>query len=293
MGRKNGKADYLLGLFILLIGVIFCSAESTEGTRLEEQTARQLLGSELEPNQAVIWYLYHSGWAVKTRNHLLIFDSTEPSGRPAKRSLDFGSIDPAEISGQNVTVFVSHGHTDHFDPLILEWRAAIKNIRYVWGWEGEGSPEDIHFGSERRTATADGLEILNIHHDFDGIPESAFLVRVDSLTILHAGDHGYSLGLENAIFKDNLLYLAEKVRRLDILFTPTFGGEMDAIRTLKPRVVFPMHDGGHERQYAVFARQVESHGLEAEVGAAEKPGTRFSYSRGKLSRDAPASMTAD
>jgi L-ascorbate metabolism protein UlaG (beta-lactamase superfamily) len=247
--------------------------------------SHQLISRELEPSQAIVWYLYHSGWAVKTQNHLLIFDYTEPSERPAKRSLDSGSIDPAEISGQNVTVFVSHGHTDHFDPLILEWRAAIKSIRYIWGWEGVGSPEDVHFGRERRTVEADDLEIMNIHHNFDGIPESAFLVQADGLTLLHAGDHGHSRGLENPAFKDNILYLTGKAPRLDLFFTPSFGGEIEAIQALKPQVVFPMHDGGNERQYAKFARKVKALGLDVEVGVAERAGARFLYAKGTLVPD--------
>ena len=252
------------------------------GLTKQEPTSQQLLGRDLEPGQAVVWYLYHSGWAVKTRNHFLIFDYTEPSEPPTKRSLDSGSIEPSEIADQNVTVFVSHGHADHFDDLILGWRSAVKNIRYVWGWEGEGVPEDAHFGKERRIIAANGLEILNIHHDFDGIPESAFVVKLDGLTILHAGDHGHSQGLKNPIFKDNLIYLAEKAPRLDLLFTPTFGGEVDALKLLKPRAVFPMHDGGNERQYAKFAQKVKSLGLDVEVGAADKGGERFFYSKGKL-----------
>ena len=97
---------------------------------------RQILNRTLEPGQAVIWYLYHSGWAVKTKNHLLVFDYTESPIPPPGRSLEYGSILLSEISDQNVTVFVSHGHSDHYDPRILNWRAVVKKIRYVWGWEG-------------------------------------------------------------------------------------------------------------------------------------------------------------
>jgi L-ascorbate metabolism protein UlaG (beta-lactamase superfamily) len=256
----------------------------------QDPTSQLIMGSELEPGQAVIWYLYHSGWAVKTRSHLLIFDYTEPPERPVKRSLEWGSIDPPEIANQNVIVFVSHSHSDHFDPQILEWRIAVEKIHYVWGWEGEGPSTDVHFGRERRTVTADGLEILNIHHDFDGIPESAFLVKADGLTILHAGDHGHSRGLENPIFKNNLIYLADKAPHLDFLFTPTFGGEIDALKVLRPRAVFPMHDGGNERQYAKFAQKVKSLGLDAVIGVAERAGARFFYSNGKL---APIANTCD
>jgi len=246
------------------------------------QAPREILIRPVEPGQAVVWYLYHSGWAIKSQNHLLVFDYTEPPVRPERRSLDSGSIDPGEMAGQNVTVFVSHAHTDHFDHRILEWRDAVKSIRYVWGWEGEGVPADVRFGTERRTVTVDGLEVTNIHHEFDGIPESAFLVKVDGLTILHAGDHGHSRGMENPVFKDNILYLAAQAPRLDLFFTPTFGGEIDAIRTLKPRAVFPMHDGGSERQYAIFAQKVTALGLDVEVGAAENQGARFFYSKRKL-----------
>jgi L-ascorbate metabolism protein UlaG (beta-lactamase superfamily) len=263
------------------------------GSMKQEQTPQQILSRELKSGQAVIWYLYHSGWAVKTRNHLLIFDYTEPPSRPARRSLDSGSIDPAEVFDQNVIVFISHSHADHFDPGILEWRAVLSNIRYVWGWEGEGSLEDIHFSPERRTVAAGDLEILNIHHDFDGASESAFLVKTDGLMVLHAGDHGHSQGMANPTFKDNILYLADKAPHLDLLFTPTFGGEIEAIQALKPKVVFPMHDGGNERQYAIFARKIKSLGLSVEVGAADKGGARFFYSGGKLAMDSSASKAAD
>ncbi len=244
--------------------------------------ADEALNRDLEPGQAVIWYLYHSGWAVKTKSHLLIFDYTEPTARPTRRSLDSGSIEPVEIAGQNVSVFVSHSHADHFDESILDWRTAVKRIRFIWGWEGAGSPEDVHFGQRGEAITADGLEILNIHHDFDGIPESAFLVKADGLTILHAGDHGHSRGMENPVFKNNILYLAERAPRLDLMFTPTYGGEIEAVRALRPRIVFPMHDGGNERQYAKFALKVRTLGLDVEVGAAKKSGSRFLYSGGKL-----------
>jgi len=66
-----GKA--LLAVWILAASALFAGA-ALIGTDQEKDPARQILSRELEPGQAVIWYLYHSGWAVKTKNHLLIFD---------------------------------------------------------------------------------------------------------------------------------------------------------------------------------------------------------------------------
>jgi len=144
-------------------------------------------------------------------------------------------------------------------------------------------PEDIHFGSERQEIAVDGLEILNVHHEFDGIPESAFLVRTDGLTIFHAGDHGH--GLENQVFRDNIHYLPERAPRPDIVFLPTFGGEIAALRLLRPRAAFPMHDGGRGRQYDTFSKRALTPGLDVAIGAARKRGDRFFYSQGTLSRD--------
>jgi L-ascorbate metabolism protein UlaG (beta-lactamase superfamily) len=260
----------------------FCLAAAGTGSD-GQKTGPAVLTRRLETGQAVIRYLFHSGWSVQTRNHMLIFDYTEPLPPPGLPARDAKAVRPEEIADLVVTVFVSHAHSDHYSAEVLKWRPVIPRIRYVWGWEGPGSPEDIHFGRERRVVEDRGLEILNIHHEFDGIPESAFLVKVDGLTIFHAGDHGSSRGMKDPVFGDNIGYLAEHAPQLDLMFTPTFGGEIDALRALRPRAVFPMHDGGRERQYAKFAEKVRNLGLDVQVGAADRRGARFLYMGGKLS----------
>ena len=66
-----------------------------------------------------------------------------------------------------------------------------------------------------------------------------------------------------------------------------------SIQVLKPKVVFPMHDGGNERQYAKFAQKVKLLGLDVEAGTADKGGARFFYSQGKLIANDSAAMAAD
>jgi len=281
-GPTARRGFVLLIAGMALVASFSAPAEAPNATQAFETAARGIPGRPLDNGEAIVWYLYHSGWAVKTKGHLLIFDYTEPPGRSGRRSLDAGSVEPAELDGQNVTVFVTHVHSDHYDPRILEWRTAVKGVRYVWGWKGEGSPEDVRFGRQRRTVTEDGLEILNIYHEGDSTPESSFLVRVDGLTIFHAGDHGHGRGVRDPVFEDNIAYLAGKAPALDLMFTPTFGGEDEAILALKPRAVFPMHDGGRERQYALFARKAGALWPDVQVGAAEGPGAPFLFVQGRL-----------
>ena len=97
-------------------------------------------GTVQQPDNAVIWYLGHCGFAVRTQNHLLIFDYQElrdgqqPKLRPSKPSLDNGWINPEEIKDLAVRVFVSHSHDDHFDRIVFEWKKTIPNIQYFFGW---------------------------------------------------------------------------------------------------------------------------------------------------------------
>jgi L-ascorbate metabolism protein UlaG (beta-lactamase superfamily) len=247
-----------------------------------------LLAKKLNKKEAIIWYLFHSGWAIKTQNHLLIFDYWESEDRnvPEHRSLSSGFINPAEISGQNVYVFISHSHADHYDPEILNWSKSIKQIKYIFGWKATNAPSHILLGKKREVLKVDDLEVFNIHHTFDNIPESAFLVRVDGLTFYHAGDHGHSKGSLNPRFKDNNDYLASKAKKVDFIFIPTWGGEYYTIEKLSPKVVFPMHDGGSERQYKKFAQKTKKRGLKVKVAAATKRGDVFFYSKGKLKNPA-------
>ena len=224
----------------------------------ENSSLNNLLSKPLKRGEAIIWYLFHSGWAVKTQSHFLIFDYWEEGKKPSHPSLMNGFINPGEIDTLSVVVFVSHSHSDHYDPIISTWKESISTIKYIWGWPKGADSTNICFDRDRRVLKTDDLEIVNIHHEFDRIPESAFMVTVDGLTLYHAGDHGHSQGENNKTFKDNIDYLANFGRKIDLVFTPTFGGEYYAIATLKPNVVFPMHDGGYEYQYKKFFDKVKN-----------------------------------
>ena len=255
----------------LRTAVIFFSIIST----LVYSQNNSILGKKLNKSEALIFYLFHSGWAVKTQNHLLIFDYWQKEEEPEQPSLLNGFINPSEIASQNVYVFVTHQHSDHYDPIILEWKEKIKNIKYIFGWKATDDPSHFYFQSERKSYKTDDLEIFNIHHDFDGIPESAFLIFVDGLSIYHAGDHGHSKGQKNDTFRDNIDYLAKLSKKIDIVFTPTFGGEYYTIEKLSPKAVFPMH--GKAREYVVFAEGFFDEKSRYYIRCAENPGDRFFY----------------
>jgi L-ascorbate metabolism protein UlaG (beta-lactamase superfamily) len=259
---------------LLLAGLL---AASTPLGAADHDNAQQQLG---EGARAVVWYLGHSGWAVQTENHLLVFDYWEYRERAPEDGLSAGFINPSELANLKTRVFVSHRHGDHYDPVILEWKKDAADVKYIFGWSPDRLSPDLTFGTDRQSVTLDGMKISNVHHSFDGLPESAFLVSVDGLLIYHAGDHGHSKGAENPSYKSNIDYLASLNDRIDLAFLPMFGGTDYAIDKLAPRVVVPMHSRGGERAYSEFKRHAESRHPEVRVFAAEKPGDSFKYGEG-------------
>lgn len=121
----------LVILFFLFGPFIAGEAHSTG----KEYTDNSLLNEDIREGEAYVWYLGHSGWAVKTKNHLLIFDYSPMGSRPAEPSISNGNIVPFEIKDQKVFAFVSHAHADHYDPEIFNWEKSAKNITYIFGWE--------------------------------------------------------------------------------------------------------------------------------------------------------------
>jgi len=229
--------------------------------------------------EAVVVYLYHSGWLVRTHSHLLIFD---PVAAPGAAVLDPLGVSPADLAGQHVTVLVSHAHSDHWDPSVLRWTSDIPAITFVLGWELDAGRSCVTLGGARVVTTIEDVTIYNVHHAFDGIPESAFLVHADGLWIYHAGDHSHSQGRQDRTFRSNLEYLASRTGRVDLFFTPTWGGETFAIESLRPVAVFPMHSGGREHELARWARRPEVARLGVVFGVAERSGQCFLYQEGRL-----------
>jgi len=169
---------------------------------------------------AVVWYLGHCGFAVRTQNHLLIIDyqerrdGTEPKARPGRPSLANGWIDPQEIKDLKVRVLVSHSHNDHYDSVILGWEKAIPDIVYYFGWKAAEDPAYNHLVGPRAELTSGGLEIATINSHHSGVPEVAWLVEVDGLVIYHNGDCQPD---DPASSYD---FLRKKANHIDLAFVP-------------------------------------------------------------------------
>jgi len=242
----------------------------------------------LEEGEATVWYLGHLGWAVKTANHLLVFDYDGRAVPPEEPSLAGGWINPEEIKDLPTTVFISHGHRDHYAPAVFDWKATVKDITYVAGFKPEGKDGYV-FMTPRETRKLGGLDITTTLANDEGV---GFFVTADGVTIFHSGDHANWAG-EDASFKPEIDFLAGRGLRAHLLFMPVSvtneavmnEGVHYAIRRLDAGAVFPGHARGREHMYGEFARAAANAGISAPIHCAELGGDRFTVTASTLPDD--------
>lgn len=239
--------------------------------------------------EAVVWFLGHSGWAVKTRSHLLVFDYFSQGEVPASPALCNGHINPAEIGGQKVAVFASHHHGDHFDPIIFQWREHLSNITYFLGLEPEEAPA-YEFMPERMEKSFGDLEITTIHSTDAGV---GMVVEVDGLSIFHPGDHANGrIGLMKE-FTDEIDFLASRDIRPDICFMGIRGCSLGSpeevmegvhytLRKLEPKIFIPMHAGAQGHLYRQFIGECQAQFPSIQMVAPDNRGDHFVYSKGRI-----------
>ena len=213
----------------------------------------------MEKIKAEIYYIYHSGFAIKTKNHFLIFDYYKEPIVNDEIHKQSALLLPENIKEmKNVYVFSSHSHEDHFNSKILDWEKYNSSIQYIlsndikidknklnYNFIGEGDEklfEDVY-------VKAYGSTDIGI----------SFLVKVDGLTIFHAGDLNWwhwkedSLEEQNtseSLFKAQIEKLKEE-KPIDIAFFPVdprleefycIGGEYFS-KKINPNLLIPMHFG--------------------------------------------------
>jgi L-ascorbate metabolism protein UlaG (beta-lactamase superfamily) len=198
---------------------------------------------------AIVWYLGHCGYAVRTENYFLVFDYQEkqdgrqPKTRPVQPSLESGWIVPSDIKDLKVRVFVSHSHADHFDPVIFTWKAAVPDIVYYFGWKASEDPGYNYLIGPRAELKSGGMDIATINSHHSGVPEVAWLVKVDGLVIYHNGDCQPS----DPSAEHDFLKKKTGVIDLAFVFPVTTPGEKytiqeeDFFKKFQVRAAFPIH----------------------------------------------------
>jgi len=204
-------------------------------------------------DNAKVTYLYHSGFMVEYKDTVLIFDYY--TGTRDNKCPDSGLIDIRELKDKKVRVFVSHSHSDHFDPVIMSWKDEISDIQYYFSFD---IPRKYHRDNALilkpyQELESNGINIRVLKSTDEGV---AFLVSFAGITIYHAGDLNWwhweeeSKAYNNdmaARFKREISLLKDAC--IDIAFLPAdprlevseLWGINWFIDHVDVRTIFPMH----------------------------------------------------
>ncbi len=251
-----------------------------------------------------IFHLYHSGVAIADKNTLLIFDyyldkidnTNIDNAKTDYNHLSNGIIRKDTIKKyDNIYVFVTHRHSDHYNPVIFEWEQYNDNIKYILSDDiprnnlsnNLNKNEKIYYMKKGKEISIDNINIYAYGSTDQGI---SFLLSYNDKTIFHAGDLNWwhwnsfsdeQLQQEEDDFKNEIDKL--KGNKIDIAFVPVdprlkdnyyLAGEY-FIKTLKPNLFVPIHFEGEYNITEKFTEKFSD--CDTRFAIINKPGEEILY----------------
>lgn len=202
-----------------------------------------------------VYYLYHSGFAVRMNNKLMIFDYYNDKATNDGADLANGIFEPSAHKNEDVFIFSSHKHSDHYNPVILDWKKQIPGIHYILSQDINVRGDNVMLVQPEKSYILAGMEIQTLASTDEGV---AFLIHLDGVILYHAGDlHWWHWDGEpdpwnpdmEKQYKKQIAKL--KDTHIDVAFLPvdprqeyfsTLGIEW-FLREISCSHVFPMHFG--------------------------------------------------
>ena len=186
-------------------------------------------------------YIYNSGYTIETENHFLVIDYYK------------GDLN---LKNKNTTFLVTHGHEDHYNKDIFNYKDRAKYIISddIKGLEEKENLILIHPGEKKEF---NGIKI----QAFDSTDEgSSFFINVDGVNIFHSGDLNWWAWEDQGPKReeerekeycseiDKLKSLNENIHIAFVPLDPRLKHNYDLaskyfINTIKPQYYFPMHFG--------------------------------------------------
>lgn len=200
-------------------------------------------------------HLGHSTILVETPKYKMIFDYFNDASVDSKEGLNDGILNEAEFrTEKDIFVFASHGHGDHYHPVIFTWREINPNIHYILSSDIEATEQkDVHYMNPYEDLRIGDVSIKTYGSTDKGV---SFLVNVEGIHIFHAGDLNWwhwksftpdQLQTEETDFKREVdKFIGQNI---DIAFVPVdprleefyhLAGVYFA-ETIKPKFLVPIH----------------------------------------------------
>lgn len=238
-----------------------------------------------------VYHLYHSGVAVKTENDLMIFDyyKDKPAGK--ENNINNGVISEKELNdSDNIYVFVSHRHSDHYNPVIFTWEDKTENVCYILSNDinVRTGKDNYIFMNKEEELELDELKIKTFGSTDLGV---SYLVKTEDMVIFHSGDLNWWHWKNNSREQQreeekNYKKEVDKLVRedkIDIAFVPVdprldeyyyLAGDY-FLKNVKPKVFVPIHFSSNYKITEKFAKKMKKFSQDTEIKIIKKRGQKI------------------
>ncbi len=204
--------------------------------------------------KADVTYIHHSCFLLELDGKIILFDY------PSENYLPQGSkgIIQKSVEDNELYVFISHGHPDHFSSTVQEFEKDARDIHYVISndvYRDIGTVDKTIKVSPESDYRVGDLDVHTYQSNDEGV---AFLIQIDGKTIYYGGDlakwdwpeWNESKRKEHVEVFERVLEKLKEMK-LDIAFSnmderlPSWAGPIDFIEQVEPRYFVPIHTFGH------------------------------------------------
>jgi L-ascorbate metabolism protein UlaG (beta-lactamase superfamily) len=233
-----------------------------------------------------IWHLTHSSNAIKLANKLIIFDYplaekevTDTDG------IENGFIIPDQINKEDVYVFVSHGHQDHFSPGIFGWKDKIKRIKFIVSSDICDYPNDALLVAPNEIHKIDDIRFKTYSSTDCGV---AFSLFIGDKHLYYSGDNAFwnwAGSIDDDKYYEEALTQIDGSKPIDLAFQvcdPRLekngaGGIYVFAHHFAPEILVPLHLFGDYEFLKGVDAELRAQGFRKRFWCIEKRGARYSF----------------
>lgn len=212
-----------------------------------------------------VTYFHHSGFSVASGDILLVFDYW--TGKTRKLPEALGVTREMLALYNEVYVFITHEHEDHFDEIVYTWEQYAP-VTYIVADCLPKHAKGLRMDKGDELRLSDRVQVKAYGSTDSGV---SFLVTLDGMNFFHAGDLNFWHWRE--VCNARQIQQADEDFRgevedivgaeIDVAFFPVdprMGMLFDAganyfMLTVKPRLLLPMHFWGRSDVMVEFARR--------------------------------------
>jgi ankyrin repeat protein len=248
--------------------------------------APQLAGT-FKDGEAYLWYLGKDGYAVKTKEHLLLFD---PPGidESLEAGLANGHLNPGELAGQKITVLITKPDWERYELGVLELAKRTTGVDIAISFTPETKLASQAYVPPYQLAEPNqsfSLGDIRIHTIPATLGGMGYLIEADGLRIFHAGYHVCNEASQTENYRKEIDFL-KPFGPIDVAVLPvsghlitsfTYDSYLYLLDQLSPKAVYLMHGYYEYEQYAKCAELLRTRNVPVEYP--ENAGDRFHFPR--------------